>query len=158
MILAWRDKKPSVLGIATGAVVGLVAITPAAGFVTPMASILIGAIGAPISYYSIQFIKSRKLDESLDVWGCHGMAGAWGALATGLFASPAINSLGTGLFYGNPGQFVTQLITVIAAAGYSFIITFALAKALNAVFGLSVTEEEEELGLDISEHGEQAYA
>jgi Amt family ammonium transporter len=158
MILAWRDKKPSVLGIATGAVVGLVAITPAAGFVTPMASILIGAIGAPVSYYSIQFIKSRKLDESLDVWGCHGMAGAWGALATGLFASPAINAAGIGLFYGNPGQFITQLIAVVVAAGYSFIITFALAKALNAVFGLSVTEEEEELGLDISEHGEQAYA
>jgi ammonium transporter, Amt family len=111
-MLAWRDQKPSVLGIATGAVVGLVAITPAAGFVTPMASILIGAIAAPISYYCIKFIKSRKLDESLDVWGCHGMAGVWGALATGIFASPAINPLGTGLLYGNPNQLVTQLITV----------------------------------------------
>jgi Amt family ammonium transporter len=136
----------------------LLARQKAAGFVTPLSSILIGAIGAPVSYYSIQFIKSRKLDESLDVWGCHGMAGAWGALATGLFASPEINSLGTGLFYGNPGQFATQLLAVVVAAGYSFIITFALAKALNAVFGLSVSEEEEELGLDISEHGEQAYA
>ncbi len=158
MILAWRDQKPSVLGIATGAVVGLVAITPAAGFVTPMASILIGAIGAPISYYCIKFIKRRKLDESLDVWGCHGMAGVWGALATGIFANPAINPLGTGLLYGNPGQFVTQLITVIVAAAYAFILTFVIAKVLDMVWGLSVSHEEEELGLDMSEHGERAYA
>ena len=158
MILAWRDQKPSVLGIATGAVVGLVAITPAAGFVTPLASIVIGAIGAPVSYYSIKFIKSRKLDESLDVWGCHGMAGVWGALATGIFANPAINPVGTGLLYGNPGQFVTQLITVVVAAAYAFILTFVIAKVLDMVWGLSVSHEEEELGLDISEHGERAYA
>jgi Amt family ammonium transporter len=158
MMLAWRDKKPSVLGIATGAVVGLVAITPAAGFVTPMASIIIGGIGAVVSYYSIQFVKSRKLDESLDVWGCHGMAGVWGALATGIFASPEINPLGTGLLYGNPSQLVTQLITVVATAAFAFIVTFVLAKVLDTVFGLSVSKEEEELGLDISEHGEQAYA
>jgi Amt family ammonium transporter len=157
MMLAWRDHRPSVLGIATGAVVGLVAITPAAGFVTPMASILIGAIAAPVSYYSIKFIKSRKLDESLDVWGCHGMAGVWGALATGIFANPEINSLGTGLLYGNPGQFVTQLLTVIVAAGFSFIVTFVLARVLDMVFGLSVSKEEEQMGLDVSEHGERAY-
>lgn len=158
MILAWRDQKPSVLGIATGAVVGLVAITPAAGFVTPLASIVIGAIGAPVSYYSIKFIKNRKLDESLDVWGCHGMAGVWGALATGIFASPTINPLGTGLIYGNPGQFVTQLITVLVSAGFAFIMTFGIAKVLDKVWGLSVSHEEEDMGLDISEHGERAYA
>jgi Amt family ammonium transporter len=158
MILAWRDQKPSVLGIATGAVVGLVAITPAAGFVTPLASIVIGAIGAPVSYYSIKFIKSRKLDESLDVWGCHGMAGVWGALATGIFASPAINAAGAGVLYGNPGQFVTQLITVVVTAVFSFVLTFVIAKVLDTVFGLSVSPEEEEAGLDISEHGEHAYA
>lgn len=158
MILAWRDKKPSVLGIATGAVVGLVAITPAAGFVTPMASILIGGVGAMVSYYCIQFIKSRKLDESLDVWGCHGMAGLWGALATGIFASPEVNALGTGLLYGNPGQLMTQAITAVVTAAFAFIVTFVLAKVLDGVFGLSVSREEEELGLDISEHGEQAYA
>jgi Amt family ammonium transporter len=158
MILAWRSKKPSVLGIATGAVVGLVAITPAAGFVTPMASIVIGGVGAVVSYYCIQFIKSRKLDESLDVWGCHGMAGLWGALATGLFASPEVNSLGTGLFYGNPGQFVTQLITAVVTAAFAFVVTYVIAKVLDSVWGLSVSKEEEELGLDISEHGEQAYA
>lgn len=158
MILAWRDQKPSVLGIATGAVVGLVAITPAAGFVTPMASIVIGAIGAPVSYYCIKFIKNRKLDESLDVWGCHGMAGVWGALATGIFASPTINPLGTGLLYGNPNQFVIQLITVVVAAAFAFGLTFVIAKVLDRVWGLSVSHEEEDLGLDISEHGERAYA
>jgi ammonium transporter, Amt family len=158
MALSWRDKKPSVLGIATGAVVGLVAITPAAGFVTPMAAILIGAIAAPISYYCIQFVRQRKLDESLDVWGCHGMAGAWGAIATGLFASPAINEAGAGLFYGNPGQLVTQLLTVVVTAAFAFVLTYGLAKGLAALWGLSVSEQEEELGLDISEHGERAYA
>jgi len=158
MVLAWRDHRPSVLGIATGAVVGLVAITPAAGFVTPLASIVIGAVGAPISYYCIKFIKSRKLDESLDVWGCHGMAGVWGALATGIFASPEINPVGTGLLYGNPGQFVTQLITVIVAAGFAFGLTYGIAKVLDVTMGLSVSREEEQMGLDISEHGEQAYA
>jgi Amt family ammonium transporter len=158
MVLAWREKKPSVLGIATGAVVGLVAITPAAGFVTPMASIVIGGIGAVVSYYCIQFIKRRRLDESLDVWGCHGMAGAWGALATGIFASPAINEAGAGVLYGNPGQFVIQLITVVVTAAFAFALTYGIAKVLDSVWGLSVSHEEEELGLDISEHGEQAYA
>ncbi len=158
MILAWRDHRPSVLGIATGAVVGLVAITPAAGFVTPMASIVIGAVAAPISYYCIKFIKRSKLDESLDVWGCHGMAGVWGALATGIFANPEVNSLGTGLLYGNPGQLTTQLITVVASAGFAFVMTFVIAKVLDLVWGLSVSHEEEEMGLDISEHGERAYA
>jgi Amt family ammonium transporter len=159
MFLSWNEKKPSVLGIVTGAVVGMVAITPAAGFVTPMAALLIGAVAAPISYYCIQFIRARKLDESLDVWGCHGMAGTWGALATGLFATTTVNEFGkNGLFYGNPGQFLIQLITVVVAAVFAFGVTFALAKVLDAVWGLSVSPHEEEVGLDISEHGEQAYA
>jgi Amt family ammonium transporter len=159
MLLSWRDKRPSVLGIVTGAVVGLVAITPAAGFVTPLAAIVIGAVAAPVSYYCIQFIHGRGLDESLDVWACHGMAGTWGALATGLFATKAINEFGAdGLFYGNPRQFVIQLVAAVAAAIFSFALTFAIAKLLNATLGLSVTEQEEEVGLDISEHGERAYA
>lgn len=159
MFLAWRDGKPSVLGIVTGAVVGLVAITPAAGFVTPLSSMLIGAIAAPISYYAIAFRNKRGLDESLDVWACHGMAGTWGALATGLFATTAVNAAGAdGLFYGNPAQFVTQLITVVVTIVYAVAITFILTKVLSAVWGLSVSENEEEVGLDISEHGERAYA
>ena len=110
MFLSWKDNKPSVLGIVTGAVVGLVAITPAAGFVTPLAAIVIGGVAAPISYYAIRFRQRRNLDESLDVWACHGMGGTWGALATGLFATKAVNAAGAdGLFYGNPAQFLIQL-------------------------------------------------
>jgi Amt family ammonium transporter len=159
MFLAWRDKAPSVLGIVTGAVVGLVAITPASGFVTPLAALVIGAVAAPISYYCIQFIHSRKLDESLDVWACHGMAGLWGALATGLFATTTVNEFGAnGLFYGNANLFVVQLIAAASAAVFAFVVTFLLAKLLGAIFGLSVSTQAEEVGLDISEHGERAYA
>ena len=157
MFLSWRDNKPSVLGIVTGAVVGLVAITPAAGFVNTMSALLIGAIAAPVSYYSIDFRERRGLDESLDVWACHGMAGAWGALATGLFATAAVGGV-DGLFYGNAPQFGIQLLTVVVTIAYSVIITFALTKILDAVWGLAVSEQEEEIGLDISEHGERAYA
>ena len=159
MFLAWRDNKPSVLGIVTGAVVGLVAITPAAGYVTPMASIVIGAVAAPISYYMIKFRQNRGLDESLDVFSCHGMGGIWGALATGLFATTTVNSAGAnGLFYGNPAQFLWQLIGAAVAAIFAFGMTFVIAKALDKTIGLSVTAKEEEVGLDISEHGERAYA
>jgi len=159
MLLSWLDNKPSVLGIITGAVVGLVAITPAAGYVTPLSAIAIGAIAAPISYYAIKFRQSRNLDESLDVWACHGIGGTWGALATGLFASQAVNSAGAnGLFYGNPGQFFVQLIAVVAAIGFAFGMTFIVSKLLSRIIGLRVSENEEEVGLDISEHGEQAYA
>ncbi len=157
MFLSWKDNKPSVLGIVTGAVVGLVAITPAAGYVNTMSALIIGAVAAPISYYSIAFRERRGLDESLDVWACHGMAGSWGALATGLFATAAVNGV-DGLFYGNAPQFGIQLLTVVVTIAYSVIITFALTKILDAVWGLAVSEQEEEIGLDISEHGERAYA
>ncbi|MEM7130639.1 MAG: ammonium transporter [Chloroflexota bacterium] len=159
MLLAWSDDKPGVMGIVTGAVCGLVAITPAAGFVTPMSALLIGAVAAPVSYYTIKFVESRGLDESLDVFACHGMSGIWGALATGLFATTSINpGAADGLFYGNPGQFVAQLITVVVAAAFAFIVTFVIAKILDGIWGLRVSPEEEEAGLDISEHGERAYA
>ena len=159
MLLAWRDHKPSVLGIVTGAVVGLVAITPAAGYVTPLASIIIGAVAAPISYYMIKFRQIKGLDESLDVFSCHGMGGIWGALATGLFATKAINAAGAdGLFYGNPYQFIAQLIGVVVAAAFAFGMTFVIAKLLDRTVGLAVSPKEEEVGLDISEHGERAYA
>ena len=159
MFLSWRDNKPSVLGIVTGAVVGLVAITPAAGYVNTMSAMLIGAVAAPVSYYSIAFRERRGLDESLDVWACHGMAGTWGALATGLFATVAVNpGAANGLFYGNPNQFAIQLMTVLVTIIYAFGITYILTRVLDAVWGLAVTEQEEEIGLDISEHGERAYA
>jgi len=159
MLLSWRDSKPSILGIITGAVVGCVAITPAAGFVTPMAAIIIGAVSAPISYYAIKLRHRSSLDESLDVWACHGMGGTWGALATGLFATTTINAAGAdGLFYGNPQQFLVQAVAVVGVAAFAFVVTYVLAGVLNALFGLRVSEREEEVGLDISEHAERAYA
>jgi len=159
MLLSWRDDRPSVLGIITGAVVGLVAITPAAGYVTPLSALAIGAIAAPISYYAIRLRQRFNLDESLDVWACHGMGGTWGALATGLFATKAVNDAGTnGLFYGNPSQFLIQLVTVVVTVSFAFGVTFMVAKLLNRFMGLRVSASEEQVGLDISEHGERAYA
>jgi Amt family ammonium transporter len=158
MILSWIDNKPSVLGIVTGAVVGLVAVTPGAGFVTPLSALAIGALAAPISYYAIKFIKGRNIvDESLDVFACHGLGGLWGALATGLFAASSVGGV-DGLFYGNPGQFLTQLWAALLAIAVSFGVTFVLAKVLNATMGLRVSKPEEQVGLDISEHAERAYA
>ena len=156
---SWLDNKPSVLGIITGAVVGLVAITPAAGYVTPLSAMVIGAVAAPISYYAIKFRQRRNLDESLDVWACHGIGGTWGALATGLFASKVVNPQGAnGLFYGNPAQFLIQLLTVVVTIIFAFGMTFLITKLLSRFMGLRVSDDEEEVGLDISEHGEQAYA
>ena len=159
MFLSWSDHKPSVLGIITGAIVGLVAITPAAGYVTPMAAIIIGAVAAPISFYAIRFRQRRNLDESLDVWACHGVGGTWGALATGLFASKAVNPAGAdGLVYGNPSLFFVQLLTVVVTIIFAFGLTQVITRVLGKFMGLRVSDKEEEVGLDISEHGEQAYA
>ncbi len=160
MVLSWLDNKPSVLGIVTGAVVGLVAITPGAGYVTPLASLVIGGVAAAISYYAIKFVKGRNIvDESLDVFACHGLGGLWGALATGLFATTSVNPAGAdGLFYGNPAQFLIQLGAATAAVVFSTVVTYVVAKFLGWTMGLRVAEHEEEVGLDISEHGERAYA
>ena len=158
MFLSWKDNKPSVLGIVTGAVVGLVAITPAAGFVTPLSAIIIGGVAAPISYYAIRFRQRRNLDESLDVWACHGMGGTWGALATGLFASKVVNDAGAdGLFYGNPTQFLIQLVTIGLVIVFAFGMTMLISKVIARFTPLRVSDNEEEVGLDISEHGERAY-
>jgi Amt family ammonium transporter len=159
MFLSWRDDKPSVLGIITGAVVGLVAITPAAGYVTPFAALIIGGLAAPISYYACKFRQRRSLDESLDVWACHGMGGAWGALATGLFATTSVNAAGAnGLFYGNPTQLLIQAIAVGVVVLFALSMTYGIARVLDLQLGLRVTENEEEVGLDISQHGERAYS
>ncbi len=154
MLLSWRHRAPSVLGIATGAVAGLVAITPAAGFVTPLASIAIGIGAGIVCYYALLFRMSRNIDESLDVWAVHGMGGTWGAIATGIFASVGAS----GLLAGNPSQVVTQVIGVVATWIYAFLVTFAIAKVLDATMGLRVSEEEEDVGLDLAQHGERAYA
>ncbi len=159
MLLSWYYKRPSVLGTATGAVVGLIAITPASGFVTPLAAIIIGAVASVFSYYAMLFRTKRNVDESLDVWACHGIGGTWGAIATGIFATVAVNSAGAnGLLYGNPGQVLTQLTAVAASWIYAFVVTFILAKIIDATIGLRVSDEEESVGLDISQHAEKAYS
>jgi len=159
MLLSWLDGRPSTLGLATGMIVGLAAVTPASGFVTPMAALVIGAVAAPISYYTIHFRTKRGLDESLDVWACHGMASTWGMLAAGLFATTSANPEGAnGLFYGNPGQLGIQALAVVVTIVFSFGVTYVLAKLLDWSIGLRVTVMEEEVGLDISSHGERAYS
>jgi Amt family ammonium transporter len=159
MTLSWmRDKQPSAIGGAAGAVAGLVAITPASGYVTPMASILIG-FGAGAVCYGCVLLKERfGFDDALDVWAVHGMGGTWGAIATGLFATIAINSGGgNGLFYGNPGQLWIQFVATASSWGYSAIMTFILLKVVDALVGLRVPEHEELAGLDVTQHGELAY-
>ena len=159
MMLSWLDGRPSPLGIATGMVVGLAAVTPASGFVTPLAAMVIGAVAAPLSYYTMRFRDRRKLDESLDVWACHGIASSWGTIATGLFATVAVNSDGAnGLFFGNPKQLGIQLLAVAVTIVFSFGVTFVVAKLLDWSIGLRVTPIEEEVGLDISSHGERSYS
>jgi Amt family ammonium transporter len=157
-LVSWYHKRPSVIGTATGAVVGLVAITPASGFVTPLSAIAIGAVAAVLSYYAILFRMRPGIDESLDVWACHGIGGTWGAIATGIFATAAVNSAGSGLIDGNAGQILSQIIAVGVTWIYAFIVTFVIAKIIDSAIGLRVNEEEEVVGLDISQHAEKAYA
>jgi Amt family ammonium transporter len=159
MVLSWLDGRPSTLGICTGMVVGLAAVTPASGFVSPLSALVIGAIAAPLSYYAIRFRDKRGLDESLDVWACHGIASTWGMLATGLFATVEVNPAGAnGLFFGNPGQVGIQVLGIVVTMAFSFGVTFVVAKLLDMSIGLRVTPMEEEVGLDISAHGERAYS
>lgn len=159
-LIEWRlYKKPTALGFATGAVAGLVAITPAAGFVGPLPAVLIGVCVSFISFYAIKLKHKFHYDDALDVFGVHGIGGMWGALATGLFASLAVNSAGAnGLFFG--GGFtllVKQIAAVASVAAYAGIGTWFLVVVLKATIGLRVSPEEENVGLDISLHGETAY-
>ena len=160
MFTEWASRgKPTVLGAASGAVAGLVAITPASGFVGPMASIVIGAVAGALCYTACNLKTRFGYDDSLDVVGVHGVGGTWGALATGLFASKAINEAGgDGLFYGNPGQLWTQVIAVLATYALAGVVTLVILKVVDAVVGLRVTEEDEVAGLDLSQHSETAYA
>jgi Amt family ammonium transporter len=159
MTISWLNRHPSVLGIATGAVAGLVAITPAAGFVSPIAGIPIGIGASAICYYSLLFLKTkRKVDDSLDVFAVHGVGGIWGALATGIFATVAVNSAGAdGLLMGNAMQLLKQFIGIVVTAAFAFVITWILAKLIDVTMGLRVGAQEESVGLDISQHGERAY-
>ncbi len=150
--------KPTVLGAISGAVAGLVGITPAAGFVNVPGAIVIGAVAPIISYYSINYLKPKLgYDDALDAWGIHGMSGVWGAIATGIFAVPAIGGA-AGLFTGNPNQVIIQIISVIATIIYSFTVSYILAKILDkSLGGIRVEEHEEIGGLDSHLHKESAY-
>jgi Amt family ammonium transporter len=159
MALSWlQNGRPSALATVTGAVCGLVAITPASGFVGPLSSIAIGVIGGLVTYLMLLFRSKRtQIDDTLDVWAAHGMGGVTGAILTGVFAEKVINSAGAnGLLFGNPGQLLIQILAVAATAAYSFVVTFLLLKLL-AFMGLRVTDREEAVGLDIAAHGEEGY-
>jgi Amt family ammonium transporter len=150
--------KPTTLGAASGAVAGLVAITPGSGFVGPVSSIIIGGLAGAICYGGIMLKSRLGYDDSLDVVGVHCVGGTWGALATGLFASKAINPAGfDGLFFGNPGQLWTQFIAVAATMVFAFVMTVIILKIIDLVIGLRMTEDEEEKGMDISLHNETGY-
>ncbi|MBI3582267.1 MAG: ammonium transporter [Nitrospinae bacterium] len=154
----WHRGKPTLLGAASGAVAGLVAITPAAGFVGPLPSLLLGGVAGLVCYAAVVLKNRLGYDDSLDAFGVHGIGGTWGAVATGIFASVAVNAGGAnGLLYGNPNLALIQLGCVAATWAYSFFMTFTIMKVLDAVIGVRVDGDEEEQGLDLTQHGENAY-
>jgi Amt family ammonium transporter len=159
MFTEWISRgKPTVLGAASGAVAGLVAITPASGYVAPLPSVIIGALAGVLCYTACNLKAKFGYDDSLDVVGVHGVGGTWGAIATGLWASKAVNEAGgDGLFYGNPGQLWTQIVAVLATYALAIVMTAIILKVVDAVVGLRVTAEDEMAGLDLSQHSETAY-
>ena len=158
MTISWiRHGRPSVLGAAAGAVAGLVAITPAAGYVDASASIAIGFVAGISCFFAVDLLK-RKVDDALDVFAVHGVGGIWGAIATGIFAQKSINEAGNnGLLYGNPQQLLIQIVAVAAVAAFAAIVTVIILKVIDLTIGLRVPEQEEVLGLDSTQHGEAAY-
>ena len=157
MILSWMQRRPSVLGVATGAIVGLAAITPASGYVSPLFAMFIGAVASLIAYYVIWLRMKLRIDESLDVFACHGMGSFWGVVAVGLFASKTVNAAGAdGLLFGNAHQFWIQLFAACFVAFFSFTVTYIIARVIDGLVGLRVKETEELVGLDISQHAESA--
>ena len=160
MFLEWYHRgKPTTLGAASGAVAGLVAITPASGFVGPISALIIGGLAGAICYGGVLMKSKLGYDDSLDVVGIHFLGGTWGALATGLFASKAINPDGAdGLFFGNPGQLWIQFVSVIVTVVFAFVMTLIILKVIDLVMGLKITDEEEEKGMDTSLHNETSYS
>ncbi len=154
----WLTGKPSVVGAASGAVAGLAAITPASGFVDTMPAILIGMGAAFLCYMAVRLRGVFKFDDTLDVFGVHGVSGTWGVLATGIFATAAVTGGVGGLIDGHADQVLRQLAAIGATWGYSLVMTFAILKVLDLVMGLRVSHEEELVGVDMSQHGERAYA
>lgn len=155
-----KDGKPTLVGASTGLVVGLVAITPGAGFVPIWSSYIIGALVSPICYFTMNFIKHKlKIDDALDAFGCHGIGGVWGGIATGLFAKTSINSVARwdGLVFGNVHLFVAQVLSIIITAAVAVVGTLICIGIIRIFTPLRVNQKEEALGLDISQHGENAY-
>jgi len=155
----WHNGKPTMLGAATGAVAGLVAVTPACGFVNPINAIFIGIIAALICYLAIAVIKARLgYDDALDAFGVHGVGGLWGTIATGLFAEKAVNAAGSnGLFFGNASLVGIQLLIAVVTVAFAAIMTFLIFKLVNALVGMRVEEQNEIVGLDLTEQKEAAY-
>jgi len=160
MFMSWKfTGKPSIVGAASGAVAGLVAITPASGFVNVIGALALGMAAGVFCFLAATFRARTRVDDTLDVWAVHGVGGTVGALGTGLFATKSVNPAGAdGLFYGNPAQFGIQLIDVAAVWIYSFVVSFVILKLIDKVMGLRPTAAEEELGLDLSQHGEKSYS
>jgi Amt family ammonium transporter len=154
MFASWYQGRPASLGVVSGAVAGLVAITPAAGYVNPAAAIVIGVVAGLLCYRMLIYRTRKGLDESLDAWSIHGMGGLWGAIATGIFATTAVNSY-SGLLAGNVHQFLVQVVAALASLVYAFVVSYVLARFVDSTLGLRVREEEEYVGLDISQHGER---
>jgi len=159
-VLEWiLIKRPTLLGIISGMVAGLVAITPAAGFVNVFGALLIGLVAGIICYSAVSLVKVKLgYDDSLDAFGIHAIGGIWGALATGLFATKAVNSSGAdGLFYGHPRQFLVQLVAVAVAVVYSCLVSWLICKVVDRAMGMRVSEHDERVGLDLSQHREAGY-
>jgi Amt family ammonium transporter len=152
-----RSGKPTAVGCATAIVVGLVAITPAAGYISPMSGLILGAIAAVPSYLALMIRAKTSLDDSLDVVAAHGVGGTVGALLTGVFASKALNGVFDGALYGNPGQLAIQAMAVGTAIVYSGGMSFVLLKLIGLVMPLRATASDESTGLDVTMHGEEAY-
>jgi Amt family ammonium transporter len=159
VIIEWIHRgKPTMFGAATGSIAGLATITPASGFVGPMAAIAIGATAGALCYLSLSLKPKLKFDDSLDAFGVHGVGGILGTIGAGLFAQKAINAAGgDGLLFGNPRQLFVQLISIAIVAVFSFVVSLALLKVTDWTIGLKVTDEEELMGLDLSQHEETGY-
>lgn len=160
MTVEWSHRgKPTLLGAVSGAVAGMATVTPGAGFVSPLSAILFGLAGGALCYYAVVWKGKIGYDDSLDVVGIHGVGGIVGILATGLFASKALNPAGAdGLFFGNPAQMSIQAVTAVAAVLFSFVGTYVVLKIVDGLTGLRVSPEEEATGLDLSQHNERAYS
>lgn len=160
VVVEWLvNKKPTMLGAVSGAIAGLVAITPACGFVTPFASIIIGLVGGALCFWGVSYLKAKLgYDDALDAFGLHGIGGTWGGIATGLFSSVSVNSAGAnGLFYGGASLLWKQLVAIGATYVFVALVSFIIIKAIGLVLPIRVNEEEETVGLDITIHGEKAY-